>query len=66
MPRMEPIAAPLVTYRGLGLGDLVRVVGEYVVNSARMDIKILAQIFEAYAIISHITYRIQSVMTVAI
>ena len=46
---MEPVIAPLVTQIAFGLGDLVGVVGEGVVNAAGMDVQILPQMLDGDA-----------------
>ena len=46
---VEPVAAPFVAEVRLALGDLVGVVGEYVVDAAAVDIDVFAQIFHGDA-----------------
>ena len=46
---MEPEIAPLVAEVALGLGNLVRVVGEGVVYAAAVDVEVLAEVLYAYA-----------------
>ena len=44
---MEPVFAPLVTDKRLALRDFVGVVGKGVVNSAAVNVKILAVVLVA-------------------
>ena len=43
---MHPVVAPVVADVALGLGNLVRVVREGVVNAAAVDIKIFSEVLE--------------------
>ena len=49
MVDMEPVVAPLVAQVALGLGDLVGVVGEGIVDAAAVDVQILAQVLHGDA-----------------
>ena len=46
---MEPVIAPLVAEEGLGLGDLVRVMREGIVDAAAVDIQIFTEVLDADA-----------------
>ena len=46
---MEPVIAPLVAEVGLGLGDLVRVMREGIVDAAAVDIQIFTEVLDADA-----------------
>ena len=49
MMHMEPVVAPLVAEVGLGLGDLIRVMREGIVDAAAVDIQIFAEVLDADA-----------------
>ena len=49
MVNVEPMTAPLVTDKRLALCDLVCVMGERVVNSSAVNVKILTQVLHADA-----------------
>ena len=49
MMNVEPVLAPLVTKGSLGLGNLVGVVGELVINSSAVNITILAEVLACNA-----------------
>ena len=42
---MEPVGAPGVAQIGLGLGDLVGVVGKGVVDAAAVEVQVLPQLY---------------------
>ena len=45
MVYMEPVIAPLMSNIRFRLSNLVGVVGEDIINSSAVDVKILAEIF---------------------
>ena len=45
---MEPVSAPFVSEICFALRDFVRVMRECVVHTAAVDIKIFAEMFDAY------------------